>query len=292
MHHRLALLTAILAVAAMARPAQADDPLFDSGRLRGTAGIAAIEGAAGGGTVPWAAIAGYGTGDAIGGGAHVTAVRLSDFKVASAGVNAGFYNRLELSYARVAIDTGRAGQGLGIGRGSTIRMDVFGAKLRLLGDVVYGPVWLPQVAVGFQYKANDRGSLLAAFGARSHQGTDFYASATKLLLGQSVLLNATIRLTRANEAGLLGFGGPESDSYRPAFEGSAAWLPSRTLALGTELRTMPNALHSTRSSRWIDAFIAWFPTKTVSATLAYLDLGTVATRKHQSGVQISAQMGF
>ena len=55
---------------------------------------------------------------------------------------------------------------------------------------------------------------------------------------------------------------------------------------------MPNALHSTRSSRWIDAFIAWFPTKTVSATLAYLDLGTVATRKHQSGVQISAQMGF
>lgn len=292
MHHRLALLTTILAAAAMAHPARADDPLFDSGRLRGTAGVAAIEGAAGGGTVPWAAIAGYGTGDAIGGTAHVTAIRLSDFKLASAGVNAGFYNRLELSYTRIAIDTGRAGQGLGIGRGTTIPMDVFGAKLRLLGDIVYGPAWLPQVAAGFQYKANDRGSLLAAFGARSHQGADLYASATKLLLGQSVLLNATIRLTRANQAGLLGFGGPGGNSYRPALEGSVAWLPSRTVALGAEVRTMPNALHSTRSSPWVDVFIAWFPTKTVSATLAYVDLGTVATRKHQSGVQISAQMGF
>jgi len=64
------------------------------------------------------------------------------------------------------------------------------------------------------------------------------------------------------------------------------------VALGAEVRTMPNALHSTRSSPWVDVFIAWFPTKTVSATLAYVDLGTVATRKHQSGVQISAQMGF
>lgn len=266
--------------------------VVDSGRLRGTAGVAAIEGAAGGGIVPWAGIAGYGTADAVGGTAHATAIRLSDFKLGSAGFNAGLYDRVELSYARIALDTGRTGQGLGIGRGSTFRLDVYGAKLRLMGDVVYGPEWLPAVSAGVQYKVNDRGPILAALGARNSQGADFYVTATKLLLEHSVLLNGTIRLTRANQGGLLGFGGPNTDSWRPAFEASAAWLPSRTVALGAEVRTMPNALHTTRSSPWLDAFVAWFPTKNVSATLAYLDFGTVATRKHQQGVQISAQVGF
>ena len=293
MHCRTSLILAALAVLASAGPIQAQDPpLADSGRLRGTAGIAAIEGAAGGGIVPWAGIAGYGTADAVGGTAHATAIRLSDFKLAAAGFNAGLYNRLELSYARIALDTGRTGQGLGLGRGATFGLDVYGAKLRLFGDVVYGPEWLPQVSAGLQYKVNDRAAVLSALGARSHQGTDLYVSATKLLLDYSVLLNATVRLTRANQGGLLGFGGPGNDSYRPAFEGSIAWLPSRTVAVGAEVRTMPNALHATRSSPWADLFIAWFPTKTISATIAILDFGTVATRKHQSGVQISAQVGF
>lgn len=267
-------------------------PLADSGRLGGTAGVAAIEGAAGGGIVPWAGIAGYGTADAIGGTAHATAIRLTDFTLASAGANIGMYDRVELSYARIALDTGRTGQRLGIGLGFTFRMDVYGAKVRLLGDVVYGPDWLPQISAGLQYKVNDRGPIVAAFGARSPQGTDFYLAATKLLLAHSVLLNATVRLTRANQAGLLGFGGPGNDGYRPAFETSVAWMPSRTLALGAEFRTMPNNLHTTRSSPWIDVFLAWFPTKNLSATVALLDFGTAGTRKRQQGVQLSGQVGF
>ncbi len=266
--------------------------MADSGRLRGTAGVPSVEGASGGGVVPWATIAGYGTADSVGGTLHGTVVRLSDFKLAAAGVAMGLFDRAELSYTRQVLDTGRAGQGLGIGRGTTIRLDIVGLKLRLAGDVVYGSPWLPQIALGVQYKVNERAALVGAFGARSHQGTDVYVSATKLLLEHSVLLNATIRLTRANETGLLGFGGPTSDSYRPAFEASFAWLPRRTIALGAEVRTQPNALHATRAGTWVDAFVAWFPTKTVTATLAYVDLGTVATRKHQSGVQLSAQVGF
>ncbi len=285
---RAALILLFLAV-----PSRAQTPSWaDSGRLRGTAGVAAIEGAAGGGIVPWAGIAGYGTADAVGGTAHATAVRLSDFKLGSTGANVGLYDRVELSYARIALDTGRTGQGLGIGRGFTFRMDVYGAKVRLLGDVVYGPDWLPQVSAGLQYKVNDRGPVLAAFGARGAQGTDFYVAATKLLLSHSVLLNATIRLTRANQAGLLGFGGPGNDGFRPAFEASVAWLPSRTLAVGAEIRTMPDTLHSTRSSPWVDVFLAWFPTKNLSATVAALDFGTVGTRKHQQGIQLSGQVGF
>lgn len=267
-------------------------PLADSARLRGTAGVAAIEGSSGGGIVPWATIAGYGSEDAVGGTAHVTVIRLSDFKLASAGANIGLFNRIEVSYARQVLDTGRTGQGLGLGRGLTLRLDTVGLKVRVLGDVVYGPVLVPQIAVGVQFKQNARRSIVTALGARGATGVDVYAAATKLLLNHSVLVNATVRLTRANQAGLLGFGGPESNGYRPVFEASIAWLPSRNLAIGAEVRTQPSMLHSTRSSPWVDAFIAWFPTKNVSATLAYLQFGTVGTRDHQSGVQISAQMGF
>ena len=55
---------------------------------------------------------------------------------------------------------------------------------------------------------------------------------------------------------------------------------------------MPNNLHSTRSSPWIDVFLAWFPTKNLSATVALLDFGTAGTRKRQQGVQLSGQVGF
>ena len=47
---------------------------------------------------------------------------------------------------------------------------------------------------------------------------------------------------------------------------------------------------------WKDIFVAWAPTKNVSLTLAYVDLGvvvpaTTASRKQQ-GVYLSAQLAF
>ena len=47
----------------------------------------------------------------------------------------------------------------------------------------------------------------AVVGAKRDSGVDFYVSATKLLLEQNLLLNGTLRATKANQLGLLGFGG-------------------------------------------------------------------------------------
>jgi hypothetical protein len=46
---------------------------------------------------------------------------------------------------------------------------------------------------------------------------------------------------------------------------------------------------------WMDVFVAWAPSKTLSLTLAYVDLGhivpAVATRR-QTGGYLSAQLAF
>jgi len=128
---------------------------------------------------------------------------------------------------------------------------------------------------------------LDALGAKRH-GTDFYVSATKLLLGRSLLLNGTLRATQANQNGLLGFGatlGGDESGYRLQPELSAAYLLSRNVAVGAEYRFMRNRLENAgrvaglgnglRASDWKDVFIAWAPNKNFSLTLAYVDLGVI-----------------
>lgn len=277
-----------------ALPAAATAPsLFESGRLLATGGVNNIEGAAGGGLATWALITGYGTKDAVGANVHGTYVRLADFDLGSGGVAVGLYDRVELSYAHQIFDTRKAGAALGIGRGFKFEQDIVGVKVRLFGNAVYDQdTLLPQVAVGLQYKKNDNHDILHAVGAKSSEGVDYYVAATKLFLAQSLLVNATLRMTKANETGILGFGGDRHNSYTPQFEGSIAYLLSRQVALGAEYRTKPRNLGFTKESDWYDVFVAWFPTKNVSLTLAYVDLGTIATFRHQRGVYASAAIGF
>jgi hypothetical protein len=161
---------------------------------------------------------------------------------------------------------------------------VFGAKVRLLGDVVYDQdTWMPTVAVGLQYKRTDSKSVLDAVGAKSDQGVDFYASATKLFIQYNFLANVTVRFTKANQFGLLGFGGPLDDSYQPEFEGSLAYLFTKRFAVGGEYRMKPNnlakfagALPITPEENAFDVFAAYFFTKNISLTAAFVDLGHIA----------------
>jgi len=274
-------------------PAPPPPDLFDSGKLLATGGVSQLEGAGGGGLAPWAVITGYGTRDSIGANAHYTYVRTGDYALQSAGIALGLFDRLELSYAHQWFDTRDVGTALGLGEGFTIGQDIYGAKLRLFGDAVYAQdSLLPQVSVGMQYKVNDRGSLLAAIGASDEDGVDYYASATKLLLSESLLLNATLRYTRANQFGILGFGGDRGDGYDLMFEGSAAYLLSRNWAIGGEYRSKPNNLGIAQEDDAFDAFIAWFPNKNVSLTLAYVDLGNIVIADDQRGVYVSLQAGF
>lgn len=265
----------------------------DSGRLLATSGVTELEGAGGGGLVPWALITGYGTSDAAGANVHVTSAYLSDFTLQSTGISAGFFDRVELSYAHQWFNTDSAGSRLGLGTGYVFDLDVIGAKIRLLGNAVYDQdSWIPQIAIGTEFKAADSHTVLAAIGARSPDGEDFYLAATKLFLADSVLVDATVRATKANQFGLLGFGGDRDNGYSAEFEGSAALLLLRDFAIGAEVRTKPDNLSFAKEGTAFDAFAAYFLNKHLSATLAVVDLGPVARQGSQTGLYISLQGGF
>ncbi|HEU0071768.1 MAG TPA: DUF3034 family protein [Alphaproteobacteria bacterium] len=275
-----------------ARGAAADD-LFDSGKLLMTGGVSPIEGAGGGGLVPWALISGYGTRDAIGGNVHYTYVGLNDYDLQTGGVAVGLFDRVELSYARQAFQTGDTGATLGLGRGFTFHQDIIGAKVRLFGDAIFDQDgWLPQVSVGAQYKINDRYATVKSLGAKDDTGVDYYVAASKLFLAQSVLANATLRATRANQYGILGFGGDKNDDYTLQFEGSLAYLLHRQIAVGAEFRSKPDNLAFAKEENAGDIFAAFFVNKNISITAAYVMLGDIATTKEQNGFYFSLQAGF
>ena len=290
----LCVIGSLVSAAAKAEDVQARSSWApESGRLLATAGVNEVEGAGGGGLVPWALITGYGTRDAIGANAHYTYVHLPDFDLHTAGGAIGVYDRVEISLAHQWFDTRGAGARLGLGSGYTFGQTIAGVKVRLFGDAVYDQDrWWPQVSVGAQYKTNNRGQVLSAIGARSSDGVDFYLAATKLLLAQNLLLNATVRATKANQFGILGFGGDKDNSYSAQFEGSAAYLISRKFAVGAEFRTKPDNLGFAREDNAWDVFAAYFINKNLSATLAYADLGRIAGQGHQGGVYLSLQAGF
>ncbi len=288
-------ITMLVCLAVLAGTASADEAaaIRFSDKLLLTGGVTQLEGAAGGGLTPWAVIGGYGTRDQIGANAFYTRVEIDDYRLDAAGVLVGFHDRFELSFARQRFDTREVGAALGLGAGFEFRQDIIGAKLRLAGDAVLEQdSWLPQIALGIQHKRNNRGDIIRAIGGRSASGTDIYLSATKLYLAQSLLLNATLRATKANQIGILGFGGDRRDSYSLQPEASVAWLLNRQLAIGAEYRSKPNNLGIAREQDWWDVFVAWAPNKHVSLTLAWADLGDIVIAPNQKGTYLSLQIGF
>jgi hypothetical protein len=274
-----------------ASTARADD-LRPSGKLLLTQGVSNVEGAGGGGIATWALITGYETRDGIGGNIHGTFISLPDYQFRAYGASVGFRDRVELSYTRQEFDTQGTGAKLGLGSGFTFDQDVVGLKVRLLGAAVYNQdSWVPQVAAGAQYKKADKGAVIDFLGGKKDSGVDWYVAATKLYLDQSLVLNGTIRATKANQTGLLGFGGPKNDSYQAQFEGSAALLLTRKIAVGVEYRTKPDNL-GLKEDDWMDLFAAYAINKNISVTAAYVDLGEIATFRNQRGFYLSIQAGF
>ena len=213
-------------------------------RLLATGGAHQIEGAAGGGLVPWALIAGYGTRDQAGGSAFYTRVDTQDFNLVSYGVALGLWDRVEVSFARQALDASSV---------------------------------VPN-----------------AIGARSGSDTDFYDAATKVwlagFLGRNVLANATVRATRANQFGLLGFGGDRKSSRSLQPEASLAVMLTDNLVLGGDYRRKPDNLSVFKEEDASDVFLAWFPHRNVAVTLAWAKLGTVAGKAKQDGTYLSLQL--
>ncbi|BBB64365.1 hypothetical protein UNDYM_0112 [Undibacterium sp. YM2] len=272
-------------------------PMPDKGKLLATGGVIQLEGAGGGGITPWATITGYGSEDSYGINAHITQVNTQDYRLQTAGVAIGIADKLEMSLA-----TQKFTGSLAPLDKLELQQDVVGIKLRVAGDLVTDQdKWQPQVALGAIYKRNHAVKGLEALGITSvkqlgavdDSGIDYYLSATKLILDHSLLLNGTLRLSKANQMGLLGFGGDKRNHYQLLPEVSVAYLLNRKLVAGVEYRSKPQNLAVDHEKAYYDAFLAWFPSKSVSLTLAYAHLGdiTIFNPKNQRGWYLSLQIG-
>jgi hypothetical protein len=260
-------------------------------RLLGTGGVTQLEGSGGGGLVPWALIAGLGTEQQIGGSGFCTDVAPSDFTLEGCGLALGLYDRLELSVAREHLSLGSTAPG------RTLSQTILGAKLRLYGDTVIDQdsPW-PQLALGVQYKRNSEfESIPRLLGARHGAGTDIYLAATKLwlagLLGRTWLADLTLRETDANQLGLLGYGG-DRGGYHLEPEASLGLFLTDDIVAGIEERRKPSNLSAFRENEFKDLFLAWWPIKYLSITVAYADLGNIANQSAQRGIYASLQASW
>lgn len=259
-------------------------PAFAEGsRVVATGGGTTIEGSAGGGIVPWAVINGYGSSDEWSATAMATGVYVDDFTLKVIGASLSFDNRFELSVARQTFDLDTMGGELG--------QDIFGVKYKLAGELLYTA--MPQITLGAQYKRVDDFAIPQAVGARDDWGLDVYIAASKVFFdavaGRNLLLNGTVRATKANQTGLLGFGTQASNDYQFVLEASAAVLLTDNVALGIEYRQKPNELAFAREDDWQDVFLAWFINKHLSVVTAYANLGSIAGFADQQGWYVSVE---
>jgi hypothetical protein len=291
----------LLTAALLSAPALAQS----GGKLLLTGGVSSIDGAAGGGLSPWAVTGSYATDGEIGATAFLTRATTDNYGLYTYGAAVGIKDRLEISIARQDFNTESNLSPLGLD-GLHLKQDIFGAKLRVAGDAVLdSDTLMPQIAVGLEYKKAHVGALgptlFGPLGAKA-SGTDLYVSATKLFLADGVLVNLTLRATKANQNGLLGFGGAQASSYKLQPEVSIAKLLAKDLALGVEYRSKPDNLNQSvlgagalKEDDWYDVFLAWAPSKHVSLTAAWVNLGRIAPAvqpRRQTGAYLSAQLAF
>ncbi|RQR85347.1 DUF3034 family protein [Burkholderia sp. Bp9012] len=305
---------------------------FNTGKVLATGGVSMVDGAGGGGITPWATITGYETRDGINGDVHYTYVNLPNYTLHSVGAAVGLWDRVELSYANDSLPTGSTFDTvglvtdgvLGLNTGikpwnTTIGMNVFGMKVRLFGEAIYdSDNLIPQVALGAFYKRNNNPTLIKTLGAAKASDWEAYLAMTKIFFPLSTLVNVTLRYSAANQTGLVGFGGPNGDKKTIRPEVSVAYLLNKGTAIGAEYQKHGNNLTGqsvnlaglnltgltnllggslgttlTQSeSDWKDVFVAFFPNKNLSITLAYAMLGQITLTPHQNGFYASVQASF
>jgi hypothetical protein len=290
-HFRQAVLACALPLALCAGAVQAQT---SGGKLLLTGGVASIDGAAGGGLTPWAVTGSYASEGQIGATAHLTRAVTQDYALTAYGAALAVKDRVEVSLARQDFNAGV------VVPDTTLKLDIVGVKLKLAGDAVLdSDSLMPQIAVGAEFKHLNPGAAVGGVldsVAAKRSGVDLYVSATKLFLAQGILVNATLRATKANQNGLLGFGSSDKSGYSLQPELSAALLLRKDLAVGVEYRAKPDNLAfagaAFREDDWKDVFIAWAPSKLVSLTAAWVDLGNIVGHTRQTGAYLSAQVAF
>ncbi|PAU81741.1 hypothetical protein CK501_00900 [Halovibrio salipaludis] len=272
--------------------ASADPP---GSRLWGTGGVTSIEGSAGGGLSPWATLAGYASDEEWGGTVALSRANTQDYTLNVQGAALNWHNRIEVSFARQELTMDTLAFELDFNE-TDLTQDIFGIKARLAGDLIYSPYG--QWSLGAQHKRHRVSEipLSQAVGAENDSGTDVYLSGSKLFLagpfGRNVVVNGTLRATRANQGGLLGFGGDRNDSHELMAEASAGVFLRRDWVVGGEYRQKPNNLGFAGEDDWWDLYVAWIPDRRLSVTAAWVNLGDIAGLESQDGAYLSIEGSF
>lgn len=298
--------------------------LAKDSRLIMSGGINSFEGTSGGGITPWALIGGYGSDQEFDVTVNAQLLDVGRYRLTTAGITFAAWERVELSLQKqsLAVSDDVLSDAFSLltdgavtsAQSTDIEQDIIGLKVRLLGDALFAEYTsLPQMSLGMQYKKNrDMDTSLAIFdgstplpgigvprvlGATEDSGIDVYLSASKIWLGGAggshVLGNFTLRASRANAFGLLGFETATDGSYELEYEGSLALIPAASWVMGAEFRTQSDRLGPLAPEQTVwDLFVAWFPSKQVSATLAWVDLGTLPFEDEARGIYLSVTGNF
>lgn len=265
----------------------------DDDRLLATGGAMQIEGSAGGGLSNWALIAGLSDEQSQGmtlGGSYL---HTQDFSLSVLGASYSWRNRFELSLARQSLSLDSLRQAIDL-HDPHLTQDILGAKWRIAGDLIYDA--LPEFVLGFQYKQQRDFELAHSFGARSDHGIDIYFGLSRLWLDgpfhRNLLLSGDLRATRANQFGLLGFGGDRNNAYSVQAEGAIALFLNPASLGGAEYRQKPNNCRALTEDNACDVFLGWYPSKYISLVLAYTEFGKIAGYDQQHGYYISLNGTF
>jgi len=272
--------------------------LFASGAQ---AAITDVEGQAGGGLVPWALLS---SGPTV----AVSHLNTQNLGVNIVAANTSFANMVEISYAHTMLDV--TGSALG-GANNIDAVDNLGLKVKL-NDMSDS---LPQFALGLVYK-NASGNMVTnalnggaplALGLDT-SSTDVYGAASKVVNigGKNVLLNGVLRATKANQMGLLGFGGGSTSGAKTGYsvepEVSFEVFAADNVIIGAEYRHQPsNSVTATdgvlHQNAAYDLNVVYVANKNLALTFAYVGLGQVApgvvnSSNNQNGLFVEAQVNF
>ena len=272
--------------------------LFASGAQ---AGITGVDGVSGGALVPWALLS---SGPTV----AITHLSTQNLYVNGVAGNTSFGDRIEVSFAHNMLGDNATIPGNSNNSNNTDTVDNIGLKVKLndMGDV------MPQFALGLVGKRAS-GNLVNTLNTMgvSDTSTDFYAAASKMMNfgGKNLLLNGVLRATKANQMGLLGFGGGTAlganNSYSIVPEVSAELFAADNVVVGAEYRAQPNNAGNNTGpsgqglfyqSAAYDLHIAYIANKNLTWTVAYTSLGQVAQglngSNKQNGMLLQAQASF
>ena len=289
------------AAAAPAKPAKKGPPIP----------LLTIEGVGGGAITPMAYMCNTGPAGTIVGKPAVayTFLNLGSKTLHTVSITQTFLRRIELGYAynffniaTLPTDIKKA-TGINAGR-NDLHLNHFNLRVMLIEEDSFD-LPLPAITAGIHFKHNegikkidDRlVGTLTRMGYDRHYGVDYTITATKMLpklaLGRPVVLTGGMRISRAAQIGLLGFG----ESTAVTFEGSAACLPTDWLLLAYEIRTKDNPFNSTnsligREQNWHAFSATWLVNEHLSVSAIYGLLGTVANANADNTIGVQVKYEF